>query len=268
MKRRIIQLLSFFGINPFVQNYLSGTIYKGNLKSICLPVLNCWSCPGACGSCPIGAIQNYAMYTKYIFSLYTLGIIALFVSILGRFTCGYICPFGFFQDILKSITKKRVRLNRRFKYTKYIILLIFVFILPYFLKEPWFSKICPAGFFEAALPLIAADPTYLSNISNFFYIKVVLSSIFVVAAVFISRPFCQYVCPVGALMELMRPFSLSGLKVDKTCLTCSKCLEVCPMDVDIYNNPHDCIQCGKCINVCPNNSIKIIYPFKKDKADV
>ncbi len=263
MKRIIIQILSFFGINPHVVNFINGTIYQGKTKNFCVPVLNCWSCPGASHSCPIGAIQFYIGHTARYIAFYTLGILFLTVSLTGRFVCGYVCPFGFFQDLLHKIpTGKRIRVKPGFRYLKYAVLVIFVILLPLLTanNDPWFSKVCPAGFFFAAFPLLLADKTFIQGISYFFYIKAGIAIIIAGMATRISRPFCQTMCPLGAIFELCRPFYFSGIDVDMNkCISCNKCYSACPMDIKVYQKKNDCIQCGECVKICPVNAISINY---------
>ena len=45
--------------NAYVNGFLPGNpmIYQGPLKQLCVPGMNCYSCPGALGSCPIGSMQ-------------------------------------------------------------------------------------------------------------------------------------------------------------------------------------------------------------------
>lgn len=258
-----MQILSFFTINPHLKNYLVPELYQGSLKKICIPSLNCWSCPAASFSCPIGAIQNFVSYSKYLLSFYTIGTLAIVMSLTGRFFCGFVCPFGFLQDIIHKIPAKKVKIDtNKSKFSQYFFLIIFVFFLPWLTGEPWFSKICPSGFFLASIPFIIADISILNNVSYFFYIKTVIATIFFYSAIKISRPFCQYVCPIGTIFETFRPFSFSGIKVDKDkCIKCKKCFRVCIMDASPYKSPYNCIQCGKCIKECPTKALTIKYLF-------
>ena len=56
--------------NGYVLGFLDGKIYKGSSKRFCVPGLNCYSCPGAVGSCPIGSLQAVLGSSKYQFSFY------------------------------------------------------------------------------------------------------------------------------------------------------------------------------------------------------
>ena len=89
--------------NGYAQGFLQGKIYRGKLKLICMPGLNCYSCPGALGSCPIGSLQAVLDSGKFRFSCYVLGFLVLFGAVLGRFVCGWLCPFGLVQDLLHKI---------------------------------------------------------------------------------------------------------------------------------------------------------------------
>ena len=151
-----------------------GSIYKGPGKFICLPGLNCYSCPGALGSCPIGSLQAVIGSRSYRFSFYVAGFLLLFGALFGRLVCGWLCPFGLVQDLLYKIpfVKKLRRLpgDRWLKYLKYVILAGFVIVLPLTVLDivgqgqPWFCKyICPSGTLFAGIPLIASNPAAASR---------------------------------------------------------------------------------------------------------
>ena len=55
--RTVVQLCWMALTNGYAAGFAKGTIYKGELKRVCVPGLNCYSCPGALGSCPIGSLQ-------------------------------------------------------------------------------------------------------------------------------------------------------------------------------------------------------------------
>ena len=102
-KRKVIQIISTFLYNPNIFNFFEGKIYKGNAKSVCVPGLNCYSCPGAIGSCPLGSLQNSIANPLLKFPFYILGLLLLFGILLGRTICGFLCPFGLIQELLYKI---------------------------------------------------------------------------------------------------------------------------------------------------------------------
>ena len=130
----LVQLAFTALTNGYAAGFAKGSIYKGPGKFICLPGLNCYSCPGALGSCPIGSLQAVIGSRSYRFSFYIAGFLLLFGALFGRLVCGWLCPFGLVQDLLYKIpfVKKLRRLpgDRWLKYLKYVILAGFVIVLP------------------------------------------------------------------------------------------------------------------------------------------
>ena len=93
-RRRCIQLVSALLYNAHLPGFLSGSIFKGSVKGVCVPGLNCYSCPGAVGSCPLGALQNALSNLPNKLPLYIAGFLLLVGVGLGRVVCGFLCPFG------------------------------------------------------------------------------------------------------------------------------------------------------------------------------
>ena len=137
--------------NANFKGFFTGKIYEGNLKSVCVPGLNCYSCPGAAGSCPIGSLQNALSANKFRFPYYVLGLLIFFGAVLGRLVCGFLCPFGLLQDLLHKIPfPKKIKTFKGDKFLrelKYAVLIVMVIILPLFVKlTPVFCKyLCPSG---------------------------------------------------------------------------------------------------------------------------
>ena len=107
--RTVVQLCWTALTNGYAAGFAKGTIYKGELKRVCVPGLNCYSCPGALGACPIGSLQAVLGDRNHWFSFYVVGFLLFFGAVLGRFVCGWLCPFGLAQDLLAKIPfpKKR-----------------------------------------------------------------------------------------------------------------------------------------------------------------
>ena len=266
-RRHLIQAVGALAINGNLKGFVSGSIYTGNSKQICLPVLNCYSCPGALTSCPIGSLQAVNNHPGFNFSFFVAGLLAVFGILAGRFYCGWLCPFGFLQDLLAKIRKKKIelKLDRPLRYLKYLILVLLVLLLPsilvneYNLGSPLFCKyICPAGTIEAGLPLLLVNTGLRSLVGVLFSWKLLLAILTVVAAIFITRFFCRYICPLGAILGIFHPVSLYRFGLDATkCIDCGICARVCPMDIDpiTEHNSPECIRCRNCINICPASAI-------------
>ena len=133
-RQRVIQLAAAALFNGYVIGFGKGRIFTGKSKAICVPVLNCYSCPGALGACPIGALQASLGGMKHHFPFYVLGMLMLFGIVLGRVVCGLLCPFGLVQDLLHKIPLPKWKVPKKIdqpaRYLKYVILAVLVILLP------------------------------------------------------------------------------------------------------------------------------------------
>lgn len=274
MKRKIIQILFALIPNSYFKGLTQGKIYTGNLKYICVPGLNCYSCPGAFASCPLGSLQAIIGDIRYQFSFYVFGILILFGTIFGRWICGWLCPFGLIQELLYKIPSPKPKIQQHFlrlKYFKYAVLLLFVIMLPMFwvndvgLRSPTFCKyICPAGTLEAGIPLVLSNPYLRDSIGLLFYWKVALLTMTILLSILLFRPFCRFICPLGAIYGLLNLISVCHLQIDKKqCIKCGRCRQKCKLGISVYQSPNspECIRCGECIENCPNNAIYSRFPF-------
>ena len=281
-KRRLIQLYSALLFNSYLKGYITGDIFKGATKNVCTPGLNCYSCPGAVTSCPLGALQNSFAASNKTVPYYMLGIIMIYGIIFGRWICGWLCPFGLFQDLLHKIKTPKLKKNRLTKVLsafKYVFLTLFVVVIPliYMTKDfplPAFCKyICPAGTVGGAFGLLINpnNESMFGMLGPLFTWKFVLAVSIIVGAIFIYRIFCRFICPLGALYGFFNRFSLFGIKLEKNeCVNCGKCISVCKMDIH-HVGDMECINCGECISVCPTKAItwkgaKIILPENELEA--
>jgi len=276
---RLMVQIGFTAItNGYLIGFTEGKIYKGSTKQICVPGLNCYSCPGAIGSCPIGSLQAVIGSKNFKFSFYIIGFLMIIGTTIGRFACGWLCPFGLVQDLLYRIPSKKIKkvpFDKYLRYLKFVILGVFVFGMPLLIRgdsgygSPWFCKlICPSGTLLAGIPLVTMNPS-LQRITGFlFNWKISILIITLLGSIFIYRPFCKYVCPLGAIYGVFNIFSLYGYKVDENiCNKCGICERKCKMNVKVYENPNsiECIRCGECIKNCPRKAIDSVF-LKEDKS--
>jgi len=269
LKRRLLQVVAFGYSNPFLPNFIKGDIYKGKFKHFCNPGMNCYSCPAASFACPIGAMQAVSGSIKFSFSFYIVGIILAIGAICGRWVCGFLCPFGFLQDMLAKIPLPKVKIPRFMTYIKYVLLAVFVVILPAAVTDfmgmgkPAFCEfICPVGTLEAGLPLLAAVPGLFAATGWIFALKVAILILVILGCLFVKRFFCKVMCPLGAIYGLLNKVCLYRMQFDKSlCINCGKCALVCDMDVNPVREPSscECIKCGRCIEACPKNALRISF---------
>ncbi len=220
--------------------------------------------------------------------------------ILGRTLCGWVCPFGFIQELLTHIKRKHTEVSPRTHQdmikAKYLILGIILFIsitlaaslaagtgegykraLGLFAPAP-FNALSPADTLFAIIPKLVFDFTYLGfdafiseivSANPILWIRLAVMAVVLVLAVYVPRGWCKYLCPHGALLALLNKFSFLGLKRDPVKCTkvgCRTCVEVCPMKVPILELPWqkftdpECIYCLECVDACSSKAIRPKFP--------
>ena len=267
--RRLVQLYAALLYNANLKGFIDGHIYSGSLKSVCVPGFNCYSCPGAIASCPLGSLQNALNASGHTAPWYMLGILALFGVVLGRTVCGWLCPLGLIQELLHKLPVPKIKKSvwtRRLSYLKYVFLVVFVIAIPIWfginkgLPYPGFCKfICPAGTLEGAVGLLQNE----ANATSFYQLKILFTRKWVImlviglACAFCYRTFCRFLCPLGAIYGFFNRFALTLVKVDPDrCNGCGLCVRRCQMDVK-HVGDHECISCGKCMESCAQGAISI-----------
>ena len=277
--RHTVQALWALLTNSYLVGFVHGKIYRGPIKNLCVPGMNCYSCPGALGACPIGALQAVIGSWNFKLALYVSGFLIFVGSLVGRFVCGWLCPFGLIQDLLNKIpfpkkitTFKGDKLLRKLKY---VFLVVFVILMPMFVVDimgqgaPFFCKlICPVGTLEGGVPLVLLNKAMHDAIGFLFAWKSVILVAMILLSIIIYRPFCKYVCPLGAIYAIFNPISVFKYRVDKEkCISCGKCARTCPMQVDPVKTPNstECIRCGRCKDACPTGAISSGFRDKSKK---
>lgn len=252
--RRRVQALSFLLMNSYV---LQG------LKAIPCPGLNCYACPGAILACPIGTLQHFAILRQVPF--YTLGVLGLIGVIVGRMACGWLCPFGWLQELLYEMRDRwqlRVwNISESYRWLPYGFLIVLVGIVPLLTMEPWFSKLCPMGTLEAGIPWVVWSAEIRAQVGWLFVVKLAILVAFLLWMMRTKRPFCRLVCPLGAIWS---PFNaVSGVRLsveESTCTQCGVCRQVCPVDISIYEDADStrCVRCMECVKSCPESAVRLL----------
>jgi polyferredoxin len=135
-----------------------------------------------------------------------------------------------------------------------VILMPFFLLDQYGLGQPWFCKLlCPAGTLEGALPLVFLKPALWSTLGFYFWNKLTILILIITLAIFISRPFCRILCPLGAFYSLFSRMTLVQLEFNEgNCVQCRACVKVCPTGVIPHEqrDSRECIMCLKCLDAC------------------
>lgn len=266
--RLAVQLVFTIVTNGYLYGFVNGRIYQGKAKYVCLPGLNCYSCPGAIASCPIGALQALLNQQGFQVPFAALGFFFLFGSLMGRLVCGWLCPFGLVQDLLYKLPvfhkRKQLPFHHILKLGKYITLILLVgigsaFLFGGFAKLPAFCKyLCPSGTLFGAIPLLAANDLLRGQAGGLFLWKLGILLFLLLLSVKVYRPFCQYLCPLGAIYGLFNRFSLVQIHwEEEKCVSCGACEKACPVSLSVQeiSRSPECIRCGKCAEACPKKCL-------------
>jgi len=285
--RKIIQTGWGLLTNAYVKGFLPGgqTLYTGPLKHFCVPGMNCYSCPGALGACPVGALQAVLNERHRRFPAYVFGYLAAVGLFVGRFICGWLCLFGLLQELLYMIPVPIPKLDipdkidRPLRRLKYLVLSVLVIGLPLLYRTkygagvPFFCKyLCPVGTLQGGVFQVLLNDTLRPALGWLFRWKMLLLVLCLLSSVLIYRPFCKYICPLGAFYSLFQRISLIRIRLDNNkCVDCGICQRVCEMNVDPHKDPDsaECIRCGECMKACPMHalSFSIIGKHKRQSED-
>jgi polyferredoxin len=172
-----------------------------------------------------------------------LGIVIIWLIFTGRLFCGKICPLGYFQDFIFKIPFF-VKI-KTFKIDKYLRLIKYFFVIV-----------------KCLLPILAIAGIYTLTKNDekveFSVIKLFIIPAAIIIAIIIQRPFCKYICPVGAISSLFNKISVYKYKtLANKCTGCGICSDKCKMGITPYKTENDfeCIRCGYCKNICPEKAI-------------
>lgn len=229
----------------------------------CFPVLNCHSCPISVFACPMGVIGQFAAVG--IVPLTVIGTLVLAGVFVGRFLCGWACPFGFLQELLYKIPYVKFRIppwTRFIKYGVFVGLVVFVPIAfsPNF--SLYFCRVCPMGTIESAIPWAVingtTDPASLS-------VRLFVLFTIVILALGHRRFFCKVLCPIGACLAMCNHLAAVFPRRQESCSECKLCNRVCPMTTGhrklmfgVYEKrPAECISCLECQKRCPAEAIRL-----------
>lgn len=245
-KRRIIQVAAFAIANlGFIRIFKTGFV---------CPFLYCHGCPFAAFGCPIGLIQNFVI--SHQFPLFTLGSLGIYGVLLGRAFCGWACPFGTLHDILSPANRRRGLETRNYWPIKYAVLFL-TLVLAWFALDTVFCKFCPAGSLFAAIPFRLLYPG--TELGLYLYVHVITLALTIALAILISRFWCRYLCPMGAIAGAFNKVGLLNIRRDEErCKKCNACLEACIMEITKIEDigaSTDCILCGRCVESCPEKAL-------------
>lgn len=163
--------------------------------------------------------------------------------IFGRGWCGYACWTAMVLDFLPYKVPRRPR--KKIGWIRYIT-------------------------FAASLAFVAA--LFLARVGNIerimFWAFIVGNALYYAAGIGLAflfkdnRAFCKYLCPITVFLKPMSYFAMFRIQCDQSkCVSCGRCRQVCPMDVDMTDNSRkrangtECILCMECVKACPKKAL-------------
>jgi ferredoxin len=209
--------------------------------------------------CPFGGIETLTRYvsqglyipkTGFVNILLLAGV--LFSTVLaGPVFCGWLCPLGSVQDWTRSLAKKlkikKIRIPEKLgfilSFTRYLVLFLII----------------RATYLSFNLVFLKADPYYA--LMHFYTgevapIALLVLGFILVSSLFIERPWCRFLCPLGAILGPLGKASIIKVKrPSQKCIGCGACARSCPVGLDPSKNESvtssRCIRCGLCEPACP-----------------
>jgi len=213
--------------------------------------------------CPFGGVETIYQYITsgtFVQKIHSSAIILMyavfFLSILfGPVFCGWICPFGTFQEFIgkigRKIFKKKYnhfipeKFDKVLRYLRYVVLALVLYN----------TTVTAKLVFQDIDPYYALFNMFTGEVAITAYI---ILGVVMIASLFVERPFCKYMCPYGAVLGVSNLFRVFKIKRNqKTCVDCKACDSICPMNINVSNSKtvhnHQCISCLKCTSeqACP-----------------
>lgn len=207
---------------------------------------------GGC-PCPVGSTtklgQIFTSPVTYLVPFVLFLIPTLAALFVGRIFCGWVCPLGAVQEVLGFWSRKRSlvpkAVDRPLRYLKYLLLSGLVALAVLGLRFHW----------------ALYDPFKVIFTGTGTWIAIGLAAFFGVLSLLIYRPWCRYVCPLGAVLALASIVGLATKNSDpKKCVGCTLCMKACPLDAIRVKEGKayftgECIRCGDCTPTCPKGAL-------------
>ena len=256
-KRKIAQITAFAVSNLGLLRILK--------TGFVCPFLYCHGCPFAAFGCPIGILQSARSLIidgQAGTLLFTTGSLGVYGMLLGRAFCGWACPFGTLHDMLSPTNRRKEVRTQNCWYVKYAVLFL-TLVLAWFTLHTIFCQYCPSGSLFGAIPYRLREYFLFNRLSEFgqpFYIHMFTLALTIVLALLISRFWCRYLCPMGAIAGAFNKVSIVNIRLDeKRCKKCNACLGACGMGItklEDIGSSTDCTLCGQCVEACLEKALR------------
>ncbi|MEM2440343.1 MAG: 4Fe-4S binding protein [Candidatus Bathyarchaeia archaeon] len=268
--------------------FFSAAFFNLNPLPVLLPVMWTWGLQQNIVGDAFTAIQLMPSGWQQPSQTFPWLAIASFIIVgvlVGKLLCGWVCPFGFIQDLIDFIKAKKMEVSPKthedMTLIKYLVLGATFFItITFSLAKLWnahksyegamgvfayapFTAVGPAETLFAILPKMVRNFSKavteklalevlagILDLPPLFWIQLFILVGVLVLAAYIPRGWCRYLCPHGAIMAIMNKISFMGLKRDPVkCVKgeCRECVKACPMQVRILEKPWEKFSDPECI---------------------
>ncbi|MBN1482081.1 4Fe-4S binding protein [candidate division KSB1 bacterium] len=175
--------------------------------------------------------------------------VGILTIISNKSFCGWTCPIGALQELFYKIplpkklkTKIPFKISNSIRFIIFVIFIVLVFTISFSLYQyvNAFHVLHWTWSWELIIPIAIAF----------------------VGGLFIYRPFCYLICPLGLVTWVLEHVSILKVKLNKeACTDCKLCVKKspCPAVPSILamkKSRPDCHACGVCIEVCPEDALK------------
>lgn len=299
--RRLVQLIAFI---VMVYGIGLGGYYLADKFSSSLPALACAYDLETADHCALISFQHQmdhrtapvlaaggSIVEALMPTVITLATFALLMIVLSKAFCGWICPLGFFQELLNMLGQKLgfVQTNTlsqsftgKTRPVKWLMMIFLLFVFPLLagfgvvgheLGDP-FCRICPSRILTTLATGETKELVVDTSNTGYFILSVVATFLFglmMSVGMMVRQPFCR-ICPMLAVNTLFKKIGLVRLvkEAKPRCVKCGLCAKACPMDIheihtDMDNKDviyPDCTLCGRCVEFCPDKDVlKMKYAF-------
>ncbi len=260
----VLSILAFTVLAGIMVRFKTTRNLRGVFLMISLVILGFYR--GGC-PCPIMSLQHtlfslFGIDVNWVGMLWFLGLIPV-TYLFGKVWCGWVCHLGALQEFLylpgkfeMLQTEKAQRIMRFIRAGLLVALVLQVLIT----KTNFFKTIDP---FKVAFNLRSANMTGW-----------LLLGLLIISSVFMYRPFCKTVCPIGLILGWISKIpGASVLAPQKsTCVACKTCDVSCKINAITRDGKYsvldnqECIACGNCVRDCKKGAMSFYRNSKKHGA--
>jgi polyferredoxin len=227
--------------------------------------------------CPFGGLESlYTVVTQGAFlkrvamsSLILLGATAVLALVFRRVFCGRICPLGFLQELTAKLgrlifrgrfkvhARWLTRLDKIARYLKYAVLV-------YFLVLTWLTGYLVIRPYD---PWVAYHHLFSAELLTSYLVGFILLILSLAGSMFVERPFCKYLCPMGGFLGLVSKAGVFRIRRNRSsCTDCEACTRICPVGIRVHEldkvTTAECISCGECQTACPVENTLVESPLR------